>query len=285
MVESDLNRWLTSASRRTLVVGIINMTPDSFSDGGRLSGPEEAADLAEEMVAAGADWLDVGGESTRPGSRPVDPDEQVRRAIPAIAAIRKRVDAIISIDTTSSRVAQEAVGAGANIVNDVSAGRNDPDMLPMIGRRGLAVVLMHMQGSPQTMQQSPSYRNVTVEVSAFLLERRDRAADAGVDRAKIIFDAGIGFGKNLGHDLTLLHDTAALAGLGQPLMVGPSRKRFIGEITGEKQPEKRVAGTAAVVAWCVAAGAAAVRVHDVGPITQTVRMIEAISSQKIRGIS
>ena len=285
MVESDLNRWLTSASRRTLVVGIINMTPDSFSDGGRLSGPEEAADLAEEMVAAGADWLDVGGESTRPGSRPVDPDEQVRRAIPAIAAIRKRVDAIISIDTTSSRVAQEAVGAGANIVNDVSAGRNDPDMLPMIGRRGLAVVLMHMQGSPQTMQQSPSYRNVTVEVSAFLLERRDRAADAGVDRAKIIFDAGIGFGKNLGHDLTLLHDTAALAGLGQPLMVGPSRKRFIGEITGEKQPEKRIMGTAAVVAWCVAAGAAAVRVHDVGPITQTVRMIEAISSQKIRGIS
>jgi len=264
MVESDLNRWLTSASRRTLVVGIINMTPDSFSDGGRLSGPEEAADLAEEMVAAGADWLDVGGESTRPGSRPVDP---------------------ISIDTMSSRVALEAAGAGANIVNDVSAGRNDPDMLPMIARRGLAVVLMHMQGSPQTMQQSPSYRNVTVEVSAFLLERRDRAADAGVDRAKIIFDAGIGFGKNLGHDLTLLHDTAALAGLGQPLMVGPSRKRFIGEITGEKQPEKRVAGTAAVVAWCVAAGAAAVRVHDVGPITQTVRMIEAISSQKIRGIS
>ena len=285
MVESDLNRWLTSASRRTLVVGIINMTPDSFSDGGRLSGPEEAADLAEEMVAAGADWLDVGGESTRPGSRPVDPDEQVRRAIPAIAAIRKRVDAIISIDTTSSRVAQEAVGAGANIVNDVSAGRNDPDMLPMIGRRGLAVVLMHMQGSPQTMQQSPSYRNVTEEVSAFLLERRDRAIGAGVDPVKIIFDPGIGFGKNLGHDLTLLHDTAALAGLGQPLMVGPSRKRFIGEITGEKQPEKRVAGTAAVVAWCVAAGAAAVRVHDVGPITQTVRMIEAISSQKIRGIS
>jgi dihydropteroate synthase len=285
MVESDLNRWLTSASRRTLVVGIINMTPDSFSDGGRLSGPEEAADLAEEMVAAGADWLDVGGESTRPGSRPVDPDEQVRRTAPAIAAIRKRVGAIISIDTMSSRVAQEAAGAGANIVNDVSAGRNDPDMLPMIARCGLAVVLMHMQGSPQTMQQSPSYRNVTVEVSAFLLERRDRAADAGVDRAKIIFDAGIGFGKNLGHDLTLLHDTAALAGLGQPLMVGPSRKRFIGEITGEKQPEKRVAGTAAVVAWCVAAGAAAVRVHDVGPITQTVRMIEAISSQKIRGIS
>ena len=212
------------------------MTPDSFSDGGRLSGPEQAADLAEQMVDAGADWLDIGGESTRPGALPVPAEEQIRRTVPAITAIRRRLDACISIDTTSALVAQSAADAGANIVNDVSAGRDDPDMLPLVARRRFAVVLMHMQGTPRTMQAAPSYRDVTAEVSAFLLDRRDRAVEAGIDSRQIILDPGIGFGKNLAHDLKLLRDTSVLAKLGHPLLVGPSRKRFIGEITGEKRP-------------------------------------------------
>jgi dihydropteroate synthase len=256
------------------------MTPDSFSDGGRFPGPDQAGDIAEQMVSTGADWLDIGGESTRPGAGPVPPEEQIRRTIPAITAIRRRLDTAISIDTTSAKVAQSAADVGANIVNDVSAGRDDPDMLPLVARRRLPVVLMHRRGTPQTMQASPSYRDVTAEVSAFLLDRRDRAVEAGIDPARIIFDPGIGFGKDLSHDLTLLRDTSRLAKLGPPLLVGPSRKRFIGEITGEKRPEQRVFGTAAVVAWCVANGAAAVRVHDVAPISQVVRIIQAISSQK-----
>jgi dihydropteroate synthase len=280
MVDSEFILWLSTVPRRPLVVGIINMTPDSFSDGGRIAGPQQAADLAEQLVHAGADWLDVGGESTRPGAVPVPAEEQIRRTIPAITAIRRRLNVSLSIDTTQAQVAQSAADAGANIVNDVSAGRDDPDMLPLIARRRLAVVLMHMQGVPRTMQAEPSYRDVTAEVSAFLLDRRDRAVEAGIDPKRILLDPGIGFGKNLAHDLTLLRDTSILARLGHPLLVGPSRKRFIGELTGEKRPDQRVFGTAAVVAWCVASGAAAVRVHDVAPVAQVVRVTQAISSQK-----
>jgi dihydropteroate synthase len=280
MLEADLFLWLSTVPRRPIVVGVINLTPDSFSDGGRLTEPGQAADMAEQMVAAGAEWLDVGGESTRPGALPVPVDEQIRRTVPAISAIRRRLQTCISIDTTSAKVAQSAVDAGANIVNDVSAGRDDPDMLPLVAHNRMAIVLMHMQGTPRTMQDAPGYRDVTAEVSAFLLERRDRANTAGIDPARIIFDPGIGFGKSLHHDLKLLKDTSALAKLGQPLLVGPSRKRFIGEITGEKRPEQRVFGTAAVVAWCVANGASAVRVNDAGPISQVIRMIQAISSEK-----
>jgi dihydropteroate synthase len=280
MLEADLFLWLSTVPRRPIVVGVINMTPDSFSDGGRLTEPGQAADMAEQMVAAGAEWLDVGGESTRPGALPIPVEEQVRRTVPAISAIRRRLQTCISIDTTNAKVAQSAVDVGANIVNDVSAGRDDPDMLPLVARSRLAIVLMHMQGTPRTMQDAPGYRDVTAEVSAFLLERCDRAVAAGIDPARIIFDPGIGFGKSLHHDLKLLKDTSLLAKLGQPLLVGPSRKRFIGEITGEKRPDQRVFGTAAVVAWCVSNGASAVRVHDAGPISQVVRMIQAISSEK-----
>ncbi|MGD0139299.1 MAG: dihydropteroate synthase [Tepidisphaeraceae bacterium] len=285
MSPSGLNLWLGSDLRPPLVMGVINLTPDSFSDGGRLSGPDQAADYAQQLVDAGADWLDVGGESTRPGALVVPPQEQIRRTIPAIAAIRRRLDVVISIDTTNAQVAQQAVDSGANVVNDVSAGRNDPEMIPLVARLRLPVVLMHMQGDPQTMQLAPSYRDVTAEVSAFLLHRRDQAVLAGIDPGRILLDPGIGFGKTTAHDLQLLRDTSALAKLGHPLLVGPSRKRFIGEITGERRPDQRVFGTAAVVAWCVADGAAVVRVHDVGPISQVVRMIRAISSQNKPRIS
>jgi len=285
MSPSGLNLWLSSDLRPPLVMGVINLTPDSFSDGGRLSGPDQAADYAQQLVDAGADWLDVGGESTRPGALAVPPQEQIRRTIPAIAAIRRRLDVVISIDTTNAQVGQQAVDSGANVVNDVSAGRNDPEMIPLVARLRLPVVLMHMQGDPQTMQLAPSYRDVTAEVSAFLLHRRDQAVLAGIDPGRILLDPGIGFGKTTAHDLQLLRDTSALAKLGHPLLVGPSRKRFIGEITGERRPDQRVFGTAAVVAWCVANGAAVVRVHDVGPISQVVRMIRAISSQNKPRIS
>ncbi|MGA2442670.1 MAG: dihydropteroate synthase [Tepidisphaeraceae bacterium] len=283
MSPSGLNLWLGSDLRPPLVMGVINLTPDSFSDGGRIAGPDEAADYAQQLFDAGADWLDVGGESTRPGALTVPPQEQIRRTIPAIAAIRRRLDVVISIDTTSAQVGQQAVDSGANLINDVSAGRNDAEMLPLIARRRLPVVLMHMQGDPQTMQLAPSYQDVTAEVSAFLLQRRDQAVLAGIDPGRILLDPGIGFGKTTAHDLQLLRDTSALAKLGHPLLVGPSRKRVVGEITGERRPDQRVFGTAAVVAWCVANGAAVVRVHDVGPISQVVRMIRAISSQnKVR---
>jgi dihydropteroate synthase len=271
--------WLAEPNRRPLVVGIINTTPDSFSDGGRIADPAHAANRAAELAAAGADWLDLGGESTRPGAFAVDPDEQIRRTAPAIAAIRRQVDTLLSIDTRDARVAQSAIDAGANLVNDVSAGQNDPDMLPLVARCRLPVVLMHMQGTPQTMQAAPGYRDVTAEVSAFLLNRRQAAVDAGVDPAMILFDPGIGFGKTTAHDLQLLRDTRKLVTLGPPLLVGPSRKRFIGDITGQRRPEGRVFGTVAAVAWCVGAGAAAVRVHDVGPAAQVVRIVQAISGQ------
>lgn len=280
MDSETFNAWLSTRGRHPLVMGILNLTPDSFSDGGRLNGPEEAAAYAQRLVQSGADWLDIGGESTRPGAIPVPASEQIRRTIPAITAIRDQTDAVISIDTTSAEVARQALDAGANIVNDISAGRHDPEMFPLIAARRAPVILMHMQGVPETMHLSPSYADVTAEVSAFLLDRRTQAVAAGIDPGQILFDPGIGFGKNTAHDLQLLHDIPSLAGLGQPLVFGPSRKRFIGNITGEPRPEQRVFGTAAVVAWCVANGAATVRVHDVGPISQVVRVVQAICSQK-----
>jgi dihydropteroate synthase len=280
MLASGFTAWLADPHRPPLVVGIINVTPDSFSDGGRHNTPEMAAELADQLVAAGADWLDIGGESTRPGAQPIPAEEQIRRTIPVIAAIRRRHDIPISIDTTLARVAEHAVDSGATLVNDVSAGRHDPDMFPVLARSRLPVVLMHMQGSPATMQTAPSYRDVTADVSDFLQDRRSRAVELGVDPKAIILDPGIGFGKTTEHDIQLIRDTRSLAALGSPLLVGPSRKKFIGRITGEEKPDQRVFGTAAVVAWCVANGAAAVRVHDVGPISRVVRMIKAISEQK-----
>jgi dihydropteroate synthase len=285
MSPTEFDSWLTNSRRRPLIMGVINLTPDSFSDGGQIVTPDEAADLAEQMVQSGADWIDVGGESTRPGSSSVSPDEQIRRTAAHIAAMRRRLSTIISIDTTSAQVAESAMAAGANIVNDISAGRYDPHMFPFIARERAAVILMHMQGLPQTMQAAPSYEDVTREVGEFLLTRRKAAVEAGIDPPRILFDPGIGFGKTVSHNLQLLRDTETLASLGQPLVVGPSRKSFMGRIIGEVRPERRIFGTAASVAWCVANGAAVMRVHDVGPISQVVRMIQAIFDLNPTGIS
>jgi dihydropteroate synthase len=285
MSPSEFDEWLSLSPRRPLVMGVANLTPDSFSDGGQIPGPEEAADFAENMVRAGADWIDVGGESTRPGAMPVAAEEQIRRTAGAIKAIRRRLNTIISIDTTDAQVAEAGAAEGANIVNDISAGRHDPRMFPLVARLRLGMILMHMQGEPRTMQASPSYGDVTREVGEFLTARRAAAIEAGVERSRILFDPGIGFGKSVSHNLQLLRDTQALTRLGQPLVVGPSRKSFMGQIIGEVRPERRVFGTAASVAWCVANGAAVMRVHDVGPISQVVRMIQAIFDVNPTGFS
>jgi dihydropteroate synthase len=259
-------------------MGVLNVTPDSFSDGGRFADPSAAADAALRMFQAGADWVDVGGESTRPGAQPVDPREQIDRVIPVIGQIRRQVNALLSVDTTSAAVAEAALDAGVDVVNDISAGRDDVKMLGLVARREAAIILLHMQGTPATMQVEPTYNDVTEEVSHFLVQRWAAAMDGGIATHRILLDPGLGFGKKLSHNLALMRDTAALARLGAPVVVGPSRKSFIGQITGEANAVDRVFGTAAAVAWCVANGAAVVRVHDVGPIAQVVRMICAISA-------
>jgi dihydropteroate synthase len=264
-------------------MGVLNITPDSFSDGGRFADPSDAVAAALAMVADGADLIDIGGESTRPGSSPIDAEEQIRRVATVITAIRRQSTVTLSIDTTRGAVALAALDAGANVVNDISAGRDDPAMLPLIAQRRAPVILMHMQGTPATMQVNPSYSDVVGEVSAFLRERIEAAASCGIDPADVLVDPGIGFGKTLEHNLALLRHVDKLAQIGQPLVIGTSRKAFIAKITGEGPTGDRLLGTAATVAWSIANGAAVVRVHDVGPIVRVVRMIQAIRATDPKG--
>jgi dihydropteroate synthase len=275
---AEFNGWLENPPpRKPLVMGVLNLTPDSFSDGGRFDSIESAVAHAQALAAAGADIIDIGGESARPGSMPVPPQEQIHRVIPAIRALADRsIKVVISIDTTSAQVARAAVDAGAGMINDISAGRDDPAMLSLGAQCKLPIILMHMQGTPATMQQNPAYREVGKEVRDFLIERRQAACDAGIDRAHILLDPGIGFGKTDEHNLELLRQTGSFAQLGSPLVIGASRKGFIGRITGELDAADRVFGTAAVVAWCVANGTGIVRVHDVGAMNKIVQMIAAL---------
>lgn len=257
-------------------MGILNVTPDSFSDGGLFAAVESAEQHARRMIGEGADLIDVGGESTRPGSSPVDEAEQIRRVAPVIRAIRQASPVAISIDTTRSAVADAALDAGATLINDISAGRDDPRMLSLAAARGTPIALMHMQGTPATMQADPRYQDVTAEVKAFLVERDAAARSAGVKAHRILLDPGIGFGKTYEHNLTLLRRLSDFIDLGRPLLVGASRKGFIGQATGATEVTQRVHGTAATIAWSLANGAAMVRVHDVGPMVQVVRMMRAI---------
>ncbi|MFW6132470.1 MAG: dihydropteroate synthase [Planctomycetota bacterium] len=262
---------------RDVVIGICNVTPDSFSDGGAFFRADAARRHAERLVADGADIIDIGAESTRPGSQRVDAEEQIARlrdVLPAVCALHRPV----SIDTTRAEVAAFALDAGAEIVNDVSAGRDDPDLLPLVAARGAAVVLMHMLGAPKTMQQNPQYADVVGEVRAFLEARMTAADDAGVRRERIVLDPGIGFGKRLEHNLELLCRIDALAALDRPVLVGPSRKRFIGELTGVDEPARRVAGTIAACLAARRAGARCFRVHDVKPVVDALTVARAIES-------
>jgi dihydropteroate synthase len=273
---AGLDSWLRDQKRVPLVMGVLNVTPDSFSDGGQFAAPEDVAAAALAMQASGAAILDIGGESSRPGAMPVAAEEQIRRVVPAISAIRRKSAIAISIDTTQWPVAAAALGAGADVVNDISAGRDDGQMLPMAAKRGVPIILMHMRGTPRTMQESPVYQDVTGEIGAFLTERMNAAIQAGIAGHRILIDPGIGFGKTTEHDLTILRELRELTRIGPPLVVGVSRKKFIGRILDQPDTANRLHGTAAAVAWAVANGAAVVRVHDVGPISEVVRMVCAI---------
>jgi dihydropteroate synthase len=280
MLREKFDQWLLDANRRPLVMGVLNVTPDSFSDGGRFLDPGAAVAHAEAMAADGADLIDVGGESTRPGSLPVAPDEQVRRVVPVLRALRDRLpDVALSIDTTRADVAAAALDAGAHLVNDVSAGRDDAGMLPLAARAGCPIVLMHMQGTPATMQLKPTYSDVTAEVAHFLRNRLAVATAAGIRAESVLLDPGIGFGKTVGHNLELLRRLSEVARIGPPVVVGTSRKGFIGKVLGAPSDAAvRLFGTAATVAWAVANGASVVRVHDVGPMAQVVRMVRSIET-------
>jgi dihydropteroate synthase len=262
---------------RPVLVGVLNATPDSFSDGGRHLDPGRAAAAASAMVIAGAGMLDVGAESTRPGAHPVSPEEELRRLLPVLRAVRAAVKVPISVDTTKASVARAALDEGADVVNDVSAGRSDPRLLPLCGRARVPVVLVHMQGTPATMQQRPRYRDVVADVTRFLADRVAAAGTAGVARESIVVDPGIGFGKTTRHNCRLLRHLDRLVGLGQPVLVGVSRKRFLGELLGERATGERLFGTAAAVALAVAAGVHLIRVHDVEAIRDVVIVAGAVA--------
>lgn len=256
-------RAATSPPEPPRIMGVLNITPDSFSDGGSFLEPSAAVERGLAMLAEGAALLDVGGESTRPGAAPVDPAAECERVVPVIERLRTATDAPISIDTSKAEVAAAALAAGATMVNDVSAGTFDPDLLPLVAERRCDVVLMHMQGAPRTMQDAPTYGDVVADVCEHLRARVAACLQAGIDLPRILVDPGIGFGKRLEHNLALLRRLPELRSLGRPLVLGVSRKSFLGELTGEAVPARRLAATAAAVAACVCGGAAVLRVHDV----------------------
>jgi dihydropteroate synthase len=262
-------------STRCLVMGVLNVTPDSFSDGGRYLDHRAAVAHGLSMAAEGADLLDVGGESSRPGAVYVDERTELDRVLPVIEALAAATDVPISIDTRKAAVARAAIEAGAGVVNDVSAGRDDPDLLAVAADAEAAVVLMHMLGTPPTMQDDPRYTDVVAEVERFLADRCQAAEAAGVPHDRLVVDPGIGFGKRDEHNYALLADLARFTRLGHPVLVGTSRKGFIGRALGLPQHE-RLEGTAATVVWAVERGARIVRVHEVRHMVRTVRMTEAL---------
>ncbi|MBX6422884.1 dihydropteroate synthase [Thermosulfurimonas sp. F29] len=269
-VRGKIFRW----GLRTYIMGILNVTPDSFSDGGSFYHPEAALRQAERLIEDGADILDIGGESTRPFAEPVSEEEELRRVIPVIEAVRQRFPEIpISVDTYKARVAEEALSAGADIVNDVSALRFDPGMTEVIRRHRPPVVLMHMKGTPQTMQIDPRYEDPVREIREFLRERAELVRSLGVPPQGIIVDPGIGFGKRFEDNLALLRAVRAFRELGYPVLYGPSRKAFLGEIL-KKEARERDIGTVATVVFLALSGADLVRVHNVAWCREALAVID-----------
>ena len=257
-------------------MGILNVTPDSFSDGGDFSAPDVAVNRALEMVAEGADIIDIGGESTRPGAAPISAIEEIKRTVPIIEKIRGQSDIPISIDTMKAKVALQALDAGANIINDVSAFENDDQMVEVAAKTRAGVVLMHMKGMPPTMQNDPTYKNVTAEVRTYLKGRLEYAAERGVARNQMVIDPGIGFGKTTEHNLALLRGLPELADIGCPILVGASRKKFIGQLLGRDNPDDRLAGSLGIAAWLVAQGTHIIRVHDVIDTCDVCRLLDRL---------
>lgn len=262
---------------RTLVMGIVNVTPDSFSDGGMFSSSDDAVKHAVQLAEDGADIVDVGGESTRPGSDPVSVEDELDRVVPVIQGLLAQAPGTpISIDTRRADVARAAIGAGASIVNDVTAAA-DPGTFALVKSTGVGLVLMHMQGAPRTMQERPHYEDVVGEVRGFLAGRIGAAVAAGVSRDRLCVDPGIGFGKDINHNLALLRHIGTFRDLRVGVMVGTSRKRFIGTLTAVEDPAERVEGTAGAVAWCAAQHVDVVRVHDVKEMARVVQVVDAIA--------
>ena len=261
---------------RTHIMGVLNVTPDSFSDGGLFADPARAVEHAREMAEQGADLIDIGGESTRPGADPLTEDEELRRIIPVIERVAAETDAPISVDTYKANVARRALAAGASMVNDISGLRFSPDMAGVVADSGAAVIIMHIKGTPRDMQSHPAYEDVLGEITAYLAGGVEIAVRAGVPRDRVLVDPGIGFGKTVEHNLAILSGLDALKVLGCPLVLGTSRKRFIGTVLGIREPRDRMEGTAATVALGIASGAHIVRVHDVAAMTKVARMTDAI---------
>src|SRR5687768_5209122 len=267
---------------RTLIMGVLNVTPDSFSDGGRWFDHRAAIVHALEMVGQGADLLDIGGESTRPGAEAVPDEEELRRVLPVIEAVAKETEVPISIDTRKASVARRAVEAGALIVNDTGGEEADPEMPAVAAALGAGVVFMHSRGTPATMRSLTEYGDVVTDVARFLKEAAVRLMDAGVSRESIVLDPGFGFAKNADQNLELLDRLDEIVAVGYPVLAGTSRKSFIGAVL-DLPEDQRVEGTAATVAWAIARGAHIVRVHDVEPIARVVRMSQAIRDRGVSG--
>jgi len=263
-------------------VGVVNVTPDSFFDGGLYFEPARAIERALALAAEGADIIDIGGESSRPGSSPISAKEEKSRILPVVEVLKQKNGILVSVDTTKAEVAEAALAAGADIINDISAGRFDPRMLPLAAESGAALILMHMKGTPRTMQVAPHYDDLLGEVKAFLRERLEAAESCGVPRENLLLDPGIGFGKKLEHNLALLNNLGALADLERPLVVGISRKSFIGKILKLEAPE-RLEGTIAAAVVSLLRGASLLRVHDLQAVKRAIAVAEAILSQGFAG--
>jgi dihydropteroate synthase len=280
MSQQHPERWLAREhalplGERVLLMAVLNVTPDSFSDGGRFSDPDRAVAEALKMIGEGADILDIGGESSRPGAQAISVDEELERVVPIVAELAGRVRVPISIDTTKAEVARRCLDLGASIINDISALRHDPEMAEVVRQYGAGLILMHMRGEPATMQLNPSYTDVIDDVCDFLRSRIEAAIAWGIDRERIAVDPGIGFGKRMQDNLAVLGQLSSLAGLGRPIVIGPSRKGFLGALL-DRPVLEREWGTAAAVAAVVLNGAHVVRVHAVAEMKDVVRVSQAI---------
>ena len=261
---------------RTYIMGVLNVTPDSFSDGGEFNAPAAALAQAQRLTEAGADIIDIGGQSTRPGSEQVSVEEELNRVLPVVEALRSVLKVPISVDTTRASVAQKAVEAGADMVNDISGGTSDPEMLPVVAQSNVPIVLMHMRGTPQTMQQLTEYQDLMGEIYEFLERQIAAAVAAGIERSRLIIDPGIGFAKTAEQNLEILRQLPTLRSLDVPILVGPSRKSFIGRILNQPDPKGRIWGTAAACCAAIAGATDIMRVHDVLEMRDVCRVADAI---------
>ena len=277
----EWSRFCLDFSQKTHIMGILNVTPDSFSDGGLHFDKSSAVNRALRMAEEGADIIDIGGESSRPGAEPVSIEEETKRTIPVIEALAKELRIPISIDTYKSEVAKRAIDAGAAIVNDISGLRFDPEMPGMVAAYQVPVVIMHIRGTPKNMQKNPTYQALIPEILDYLRDGIGMATDAGISEEMIIVDPGIGFGKTFEHNLEIINNLKAFTVLRKPVLTGPSRKAFIGKILGDAPAAERLEGTIAAVAVSIMNGANIVRVHDVREMAQAAKVADAIKREKV----